>query len=297
MFAMVGTTSLALAQGSAPALPDPVLPDKVTRISEHVYAIIGFPNIGIVVGNRGTLVVDSGLGERNGALIVRHVEQLAKGPELYLTSTHYHAEHIAGEGAFPTHTVIIRNAVQQEEVDRLGSTGIELFSRRFKEQLIGVKPLRKADRVYEREMTLDLGGVTAKLFWLGPAHTRGDQLVWIAEDRTLLTGDLVHDKRVPFMLNEDGILKGWLGILDQLETMKPVHILPNHGLFGDGSLIGKERRFILDMQARALKLKRKGVSVEDAAKQLTADFTAKNPEWEMPGGVASVVRRAYAENP
>src|SRR3974390_2089436 len=45
----------------------PLVEEKSTRVSDHVYAIMGFPNIAIIVGNRATLVVDTGLGPRNGA--------------------------------------------------------------------------------------------------------------------------------------------------------------------------------------------------------------------------------------
>src|SRR5579859_2269969 len=68
-------------QGQMPqALPEqPLLSEKgLTKVSEHVYAIVGWPNIGIVVGDRATLVIDTGLGERNGATIMRVEQKLAR---------------------------------------------------------------------------------------------------------------------------------------------------------------------------------------------------------------------------
>ena len=100
-------------------LAQPLVSEQTLKqISEHVYALVGFPNIGIVVGNRGTLVIDTGLGTRNGATVMRAVEKLAKGQNLYLTTTHYHSEHTTGEQAFPPHTVLIRPVVQQEELNQ-----------------------------------------------------------------------------------------------------------------------------------------------------------------------------------
>src|SRR3984893_10810872 len=93
---------------SASAQDNVMLPENATKVSEHVYPLIGFPNVAIVVGNRATLVVDTGMGPRNGAIVMRQVEKLAQGPNLYLTTTHYHAEHTAGEQAFPDRTVLIR---------------------------------------------------------------------------------------------------------------------------------------------------------------------------------------------
>ncbi len=84
---------IALAANARPQGQNPLLPENATkRISDHVYVIMGFPNVGIVVGNRATLVVDTGLGPRNGAIAAREAAKLAKNPTLYLTTTHFHPE-------------------------------------------------------------------------------------------------------------------------------------------------------------------------------------------------------------
>ena len=269
----------------------------VMRVSDHVYAIIGFPNIAFVVGTRATLVVDTGMGPRNGAVVVREAQELAKGPALYLTTTHFHPEHASGESAFPANTILIRPAAQQDEIDRRGAEYIGLFSSRSaqnKELLQGVK-LRQADIVFDREAKLDLGGVTARLFWWGAAHTKGDELIFVPEDSVLIPGDIVQNKLVPNMPNEDASVKGWLSILDRLEPLKPRYVVPDHGALGDGSLIGKERAFLVDVQKRAPELKRQGTSVEEAGKLLQVELKAKYPDWENMNPVPNVVRRVYEE--
>ena len=66
-----------------------VLGEDTVKISDHVWAIMGVPNIGIVVGMRATLVVDTGLGPRNGATIARVAAKLSvPNAKLYLTTTH-----------------------------------------------------------------------------------------------------------------------------------------------------------------------------------------------------------------
>jgi glyoxylase-like metal-dependent hydrolase (beta-lactamase superfamily II) len=273
--------------------------NAVMRVSDHVHAILGFPNIVFVVGSRGTLVVDTGMGVPNGTIVVREAQKLAKGPNLYLTTTHFHPEHAAGEQAFPAQTVIIRPAVQQQELEKHGEEFLEMFrgfNPQFKKELQDVK-FRAPDIVFDREVKLDLGGVTARLFWLGAAHTLGDELISVEPDSALITGDIVQNKIVPNMPNADATVKGWLSILDQLEPLKPRFVVPDHGALGDGSLIGKERAFLADLQGRALALKRQGTSVDDAARMVTAEFKTKYPDWQTMGPVANVVRRVYAEAP
>ena len=295
--AMLGVTSIAAAQNPPP--PSPILPENaMTHVSEHVYAIMGFPNIGIVVGNRATLVVDTGMGPRNGATVVHEAEKLANNPKLFLTTTHYHPEHATGEQVFPPHTVLIRDAVQQEDMERRGAEFIEMFRSRsaLNRELLQDVKLRTPDIIFDREVTLDLGGVTARLFWLGAAHTKGDELIFVNEDSTLLSGDIVQNKLVPNMPNEDSSPKSWLAILDQLAPLKPRFIVPDHGPLGDGSLIAQERAFLQDLQARALELKRQGKSVEDAGRLLTDEFKAKYSDWPNMNAVPNVVRRVYAES-
>src|SRR5665213_1601313 len=141
---LTGMSSLALAQIDQPVL----LPENAAqRVSDHVYAIMGFPNIAIVIGTRATLVVDTGMGARNGQIIMREVERLSKNQVLYLTTTHFHPEHAAGEPGFPPQTILIRDTVQQQELDANGRQMIEMFSKMYaqnKELLDGVV-LRKPD--------------------------------------------------------------------------------------------------------------------------------------------------------
>ena len=94
------------AFGQAAHMGEPLLGESTTKISEHVWEITGFPNIAIVVGSGATLVVDTGLGARNGATIARVAARLApNNAKLFLTTTHFHPEHAAGEPGFPAGTV------------------------------------------------------------------------------------------------------------------------------------------------------------------------------------------------
>jgi glyoxylase-like metal-dependent hydrolase (beta-lactamase superfamily II) len=286
--------AVANAQGN-----QPLLSENTTRVSEHVHVIMGFPNVVVVVGNRATLVVDTGLGPRNGATVMRAVNKLSSNPKLFLTTTHFHPEHAGGEPGFPPHTILIRDAVQQQEMEQHGTEFLEMFrkmSAQNAELLADVK-LRTPDILFDTEAKIDLGGATARLMWLGPGHTKGDELIFVEPDSALISGDIVQSKLVPNIPRGDGSVKGWLAELDKLAPLNPRYVVPDHGQLGDGSLIEQERAFLSDVQSRALELKRKGVSADDAGKQLTAEFKAKYTDWPNMNPVANLVRRVFAENP
>lgn len=288
----VWASASAMAQNAQPLLDE----NNVKQVSEHVYVMMGFPNIGFVVGNRATLVVDTGLGARNGATVVRAEQKLSKNPILYLTTTHFHPEHASGLQSFPVNTILIRPKIQQEELDKDGAEMIERFrnmSAQNNELLQNVQ-LRPPDILFDNEIKLDLGGVNVRLFWLGPAHTDGDEIIFVEQDSTLIPGDIVQNKLVPNLIGDHVSAKSWIAVLDKLGPLKPRVIVPDHGTLGDASLIGQEQAFLVDLRGRALELKRQGKSADEAAQMVAAEFKSKYPDWTG-NAAASDVRKIYME--
>jgi glyoxylase-like metal-dependent hydrolase (beta-lactamase superfamily II) len=305
---MPATTNASGAQETAPlghnqAQPPPLVQEnKTIKVSEHVYVIPDgrvnlVPNIGIVVGTRATLIVDAGMGPRNGQTVLRELAKINKNTRLYFTTTHFHPEHMTGVQAFPANTIVIRPEVQQEEVDRKQPEFIHNFSQRtadLKALLQDVKP-RPPDIVFDREAKLDLGGVTVRLLWLGPAHTRGDSFIFVEEDEVLFAGDVVTNRFFPIFPDADASGKNWLAILDQLDELHTRTIVPGHGEAGGAALIGTERTYLKAVQSRVAELKAQGKSADESAKLLSAEFRAKYPDWDNPGWVGDAVKRFYAE--
>jgi glyoxylase-like metal-dependent hydrolase (beta-lactamase superfamily II) len=276
--------------------------NKTIKVSEHVYAIPDgrinlVPNIGIIVGSRATLIVDAGMGPKNGETVLRELAKVSKNTDLYFTTTHFHPEHMTGGQAFPANTIVIRPEVQQEEVDRKQPEFIRNFSRRTPEMkalLQDLKP-RPPDIVFDHEAKLDLGGVTVRLLWLGPAHTRGDEFVFVEDDGVLFTGDAVINRFFPIFPDADASGKNWLSILDKLDALHSRIIVPGHGEVGEASLISTERNYLQAVQQRVVQLKSQGKSAEETAKLLSSEFRAQYPNWENPGWIADAVERFYAE--
>ena len=117
--------------------------------------------------------------------------------------------------------------------------------------------------------------MTARLLWFGGAHTKGDELTFVEPDKTLISGDVVQNKVVPNIYKEGGTPSSWIAVLDQVEKLGAAHVLPTHSPVGDGSLVAKEKAFIIDLRSRALTLKQKGVDAEQAGQLLTAEFKTK----------------------
>jgi glyoxylase-like metal-dependent hydrolase (beta-lactamase superfamily II) len=297
LIALLPALTLGASALAAPPFADQLLSGKTVKVSDHVWAIIGFPNVGIVVGESGTLVVDTGLGRRNGATVARAATELAPHNRLFLTSTHFHPEHAGGVLGFPRETLLIRDQVQQDEMDRHGEEMIRMFAGRNEQwrSLLTGEQLRPPDVTFARELRLNLGGgVTARLLWLGAAHTKGDELVFVDPDETLISGDVVQNKVEPHIYGEGGTAASWIAAVDEAAKLGARHVLPDHSPIGDGSLVEQERSFLVEIQRRALALEHQGESAEKAGQQITVEFKKKYPDWSI-DDLTSFVKQSYTD--
>ena len=300
--------AIAAAGGYVAAQQPPadplIIASSVSKVSDHVHVIsdrnVGLvPNVGIIVGTTATLVVDTGLGPRNGETVLGVTNRVSKNAALYVVSTHFHPEHALGESAFPASAKIIRARAQQQDIDEFGLALAKTFSSRspLVADLLKDARFRKADITFDRDYTLDLGGVRVHLLSLGPTHTRGDTIVWVEGDRILFAGDVVMNKTFVAFASPYSSVKAWLADFDQLEPLHPLKVVPSHGPVGDASLISDQRTMMKAIQSRAIELKRQGKSADETAQAVQAEFQVKYSDWTAPARVGLIARTAYAEAP
>jgi glyoxylase-like metal-dependent hydrolase (beta-lactamase superfamily II) len=277
------------------------------QVSPHVTVILDdnapfVPNVGIVVGDRATLIVDTGLGERNGRIVLSEARKVSKNTEFYTAATHYHPEHDLGATAFPPTTKMIRWRDQQKEADEQGAD----ITKRFAgfspviADLLKDAKFRPADIVFDDAIVIDLGGVHVRVWGVGPTHTVGDTVFYVEEDKVLLAGDVVMPVFVAASAQSSSIAK-WLGDLDEFDKLNPAKVIPAHGRMGGIELIRRQREYLAAVQSGVVAAKREGKSLEDTIKQVAEPIAAKFPDLAPGGGgpaagrVTAAIQAAYRE--
>jgi glyoxylase-like metal-dependent hydrolase (beta-lactamase superfamily II) len=313
VLAAVSTLAAAQApvygpQGQAPAhapAPPVVKEGTTVKISQHVYLIPDekaamVPNVGIIVGSKVTLVVDPGMGVRSGEVVLREARKISNNAEFYLVNTHFHPEHTTGEAAFPASAKVVRAVAQQQDIDEMGLKWVKNFSGRspvIADVLQGIDGFRVPAELFEKEKTLDLGGVRVRVIRLGPGHTRGDTVVFVEGDRVLFSGDLAMKQLFPAFATPQSRSKSWLASLDQLDALKARTVIGAHYPVTDASVISEYRDYLKALQGRVAELKRQGKTSDETAEQLRAEFHAKYPDWSQPLRVHSAATVIYSEFP
>ena len=282
--------------------PDPLVKENTTvKVADHTYVIpdgnVGLvPNVGFVVGTRATLAIDPGLGRRNGEAVLREVAKVSRNSEIFIATTHFHAEHTTGYLAFPATAKYINSTVQEAEFAELGPQLIQTFSGRspMTAELLKDATARKADITFDREYRLDLGGVHVRFLVVGPTHTRGDTGFFVEEDAVLFSGDVVMNNSF-LAANQASSMKAWLAAFDAFEAMRPKVVVPSHGAVGDGTIIAANRAVMQGIQRRVRDLKAQGRTVDDVAATIQSEFQVMHPDWPRANGLTAAARAAYSE--
>ena len=108
-------------------------------------------------------------------------------------------------------------------------------------ELLAGAEFRKADITFDREYTVDLGGVRARLIAMGNNHTRGDTAIFIEPDGVLFSGDVTMPA-LPAIAADAG-LRQWLTSQQRFEALRPKRIVPSHGAMGDASMVANYKTF------------------------------------------------------
>lgn len=296
--ALIG--SAAVAQQAGPA-PDPLVRENATvKVAAHTYVIadnnVGLvPNVGIVVGSQATLVIDPGLGRRNGETVLREVAKVSRNQALYIATTHFHPEHTTGYVAFPAGAKYVDSVTQEAEFAQNGMQMVRAFANRspVTADLLKDAVRRPADITFDRDYTLDLGGVRVRAVLVGPTHTRGDTGFYVEGDGVLFSGDVVMNES--FLAASDvSSMSAWLKAFDTFAAMQPKTIVPSHGAIGSGSLIAANRAVMETIRSRAVALKAEGKSIDETASTVQSELAAAHAGWPRTNGIAAAARAAYA---
>jgi glyoxylase-like metal-dependent hydrolase (beta-lactamase superfamily II) len=273
------------------------------QVHEGVYVIpdrrVEFvPNVGVVVGDDAVLVIDTAMGAENGSRVLAEARRLGGDRKLFLTTTHFHPEHAFGAEPFKSEAIYIANSAQAEELADKGLEYIQMFSGfgPALAELLADAQLVQPEITYSGEKAgLNLGGIAVELLYYGSAHTRGDQLVFLPEQRILFPGDLVENRFLPIFPDEDAVGGRWLTLLDRIEALRPAVIVPGHGAVGDVGLVKELRTYLTDVRARVDKLRSDGRSLDEIEATVEEEMRSRYSEWDNEIWIGSAVKSFHAE--
>jgi glyoxylase-like metal-dependent hydrolase (beta-lactamase superfamily II) len=239
------------------------------------------PNVGIVEGERAVLAIDTAMGHANGRSILDAAGAIAGERKLLLTTTHFHPEHAFGAKPFEAGVTYVANASQAAELVEKGREYVEMFSSFGPglAQLLADVELIPPDLAYEGRLRIELGGREVELIDAGPAHTKGDQLVWLPAERIVFAGDLIENAFFPILPDGDADGGWWLGALDAIAALEPRVVVGGHGEVGGPELIDAFREYLELVRDRNAELEASGSEPAEVVTTIEAEVLDRYQGW------------------
>ena len=203
-----------------------------TKLSNHAYAYTaeGDPNTGIIIGDDAVLVADTQATPAMAQDVIRRIREVTDKPIKYVVLTHYHAVRVLGASAYQPQQILASQdtydlIVERGEQDKASEIG--RFPRLFSNVETVPPGMTWPTMTFTGKMTLWLGTLEVQLLQLGRGHTKGDTVVWLPQDRVLLSGDLVEFDATPYA--GDAYFKDWPQTLENVAKLGAIALVPGRG--------------------------------------------------------------------
>jgi cyclase len=171
------------------------------------------PEIGIFTERGGTIafqyskdgitVVDAQFADTAQHLI-DELKKRNPQPFRLLINTHHHGDHTSGNIDFKS----LLNRVLAHENSAINQKRVAVANKNEDKQLY-------PNQTFSKEWNEDLGKEKISLSYFGPAHTNGDSIIHFKNANIAHVGDLVFNRRHPFVDHSAGAsMKNWINVLD-----------------------------------------------------------------------------------
>jgi cyclase len=279
---------------------------RFNKVAEGVYHAVGtgslavVGNSSVIVNDNDVIIVDDHVSPAAAWVLLEEVKTLTKKPVMTVINTHFHFDHAHGNQIFDPTVQIIGHEFTRQML--LGNpTAMPLYQNYINGMPGQIETLRKriADEkdpaakaklqtqlqvtennyasqkelkptppnvTLSTQMTLFRGAREIQIRYLGRGHTAGDVVVLLPKERVVITGDFLTSGLSNM---SDSYPQEWAASLDALKKLDFATVLPGHGeAFTDKAKIDYFQAYLRDVWAETSRLRKEGVSAEEAAKRV-----------------------------
>lgn len=265
----------------------------------------GWSNAGLIVGDGASLLVDTLFDLKLTGQMLESLDPFTRcAPIRSLVNTHANGDHCYGNQLVEGAEIIASTAAAHEMTEvppammaalnaAPGEVG-ELFRSFFGAFEFADIELKLPTRTFDVRLDVEVGGRLIELIEVGPAHTKGDVIVYVPDARTVYTGDVLFIGGTPIVWA--GPLSNWIAACDLMLGMDIETVVPGHGPVTDKQGIVRVRDYLSFIETSAGIRHAAGMDAFDAARDIAREMTTAGSsfaQWGEAGRISVNVETAY----
>jgi glyoxylase-like metal-dependent hydrolase (beta-lactamase superfamily II) len=174
-------------------------------------------NSGVIATSEGVIVLDALNSEVVGRAERNAIEDTIRQPVRVLVSSSFHNNYSKGNLAYADVWKIGHENYRADLLDLMQREKAPAEEQKS----------RLPNQTYRERVTLHLGGKEIQILYVGRAHTRGDSIIYVPQDRIVYLSELFFANQ--FLFINDGYGLDWLKALDAVEGLGADVFVPGHG--------------------------------------------------------------------
>ena len=292
---------------------------KFNKVRDGVYHAVGTGTLAVVgnssfiVNDDDVIVVDDHVSPAAAWVLLEEIKEVTNKPVTTVINTHFHFDHAHGNQIFApnvqiighefTRRMLLSNSIGMplyqnyvtglpgqidglrkriaSEADAAAKAKLQTQLQVAENNLASQKELKPTppNVTLATQMTLYRGSREIQIRFLGRGHTAGDVVVFLPNEKVVMTGDFLTSGLSNM---SDSYPEEWITSLDALKKLDFDTVLPGHGdAFTDKTKIDYFQAYLRDVWSEVSRLKKEGVSAEEAAKR--ADLTKHKDHFPIQG--------------
>ena len=279
----------------------------LTKISDRVYVIHGpneepnkdnrgfINNPGFVLTRKGVVVIDPGSSVQIGRMLLAKIATVTTAPVIAVFNTHVHGDHWLGNQAihdvYPS-VIIYAHPTMMAHAQGDGEVWLKAMLELTANATLGTG-LTPPNMGLAHGDKLRLGDVHFRLYHTAPAHTDGDLMIEVVEEKVMFLGDIVVAERAG--RQDDGTFKGNLAAIQMALGSDAIHFVPGHGKSGGREVPENYRAFLTHLYGAVKKYYTLGLSDFAMKDKVQADLV-RYKKWALfDTGLGKLISLAYLE--
>jgi glyoxylase-like metal-dependent hydrolase (beta-lactamase superfamily II) len=219
--------------------------------------------IGVILGGRDVLVIDTRVSEVQGREIIDDLRELTHDPVSIVVNTHWHQDHTFGNHVFRPVTIWGHERCP---------IGMLQFGEAKRAALIEGLPEMATDsaavtidppeRTFSEHAALEVGDRRVDLRYLGRGHTDADLIVEVPDAGLVFAGDLIENGATPAF--EDSFPLDWPETVSRLAERVHGPVVPGHGEVADRGFVDGQLAAFREIARLGCEVHAGALSIDDA---------------------------------